>query len=102
MTPCQFRDRLDRLFEGNRSERQPEDPLEAVSRDPSLFPMAVLQDCLGPCRSPGSWQFPQTLGATVPYPCYTLNTLGPLNMRTLEIFLGYAGPCLMDLLTLKI
>jgi hypothetical protein len=31
-----------------------------------------------------------------------LNTLGPLNIRALEIFLGYASPGLMDLFTLKI
>jgi hypothetical protein len=26
-----------------------------------------------------------------------VDTLGPLNIRALEIFLGYASPCLMDL-----
>jgi hypothetical protein len=29
-------------------------------------------------------------------------TLGPSNIRALEIFLGYASPCLMDLFTPKI
>jgi hypothetical protein len=29
-------------------------------------------------------------------------TLGPLNIRALEIILGHASPCLMDLFTLKI
>jgi leucyl-tRNA synthetase len=28
--------------------------------------------------------------------------LGPLNIRALDMFLGYASPCLMDLSTLKI
>jgi hypothetical protein len=28
-------------------------------------------------------------------------TLGPLNIRPLEIFLGYASPCLMGLFTTK-
>jgi hypothetical protein len=30
-----------------------------------------------------------------------LHTLGPLNIRVLEIFHGYASPCLMDLFTPK-
>jgi hypothetical protein len=31
-----------------------------------------------------------------------LNTLGPLNIRAVEIFLGYARASLMDMLTPKI
>jgi hypothetical protein len=30
------------------------------------------------------------------------STLGPLIIRALEIFLGYASPCLIDLFTPKI
>jgi hypothetical protein len=31
-----------------------------------------------------------------------VDTLGPLNIRALEIFLGYASPCLMDLFAPKV
>jgi ABC-type multidrug transport system ATPase subunit len=34
------------------------------------------------------------------YVC-SLTTLGPVNIRALEIFLGYASPCLMDLFSPK-
>jgi hypothetical protein len=33
---------------------------------------------------------------------HIMRTLGPLNIRALEIFLGYASPCLTDLFTPKI
>jgi hypothetical protein len=33
-------------------------------------------------------------------PC--LHTLGPLNIGALEVFLGFASPCLMDQLNQKI
>jgi hypothetical protein len=59
----------------------------------------ICQQSMLPQRRRRSWLEPPRLSSSA---SVKTSTLGPLNIRALELFLGCASPCLMDLLAPKI